>query len=293
MDKVTVVIPAYNAAPYIGATIESVLAQTYEDLEVIVVDDGSTDETPSILARYGERIRVIHQSNQGSSAACNAGVAAAQGKWIAFVDADDLWLPQKTQTQIEQCAGYVISHTDSWCFGESLVADVLRSSFEPLYRGQVLPKLLVVNFITKSSVLMLKDVYIAAGGFGNRYPAVEDWPLWLRVCADHELGLVEQPLVRYRVHSQSKSMAARKTAADHIRIIADAFSSGGVGARMPELRRSALASSYGVNSHYAAQSGDWAFAVRCALRSLAYRPANREVIKTLVKALLMPLGRPY
>lgn len=293
MDLVSVVIPAYNAERYIAAAVDSALAQTYPHCEVIVVDDGSTDRTPQILEGYGDRIRLHRQQNGGSSAACNAGVALARGRWIAFLDADDLWLPDKTRLQLERCGRLAISHTDSWCFGEALPQDVRRGSFEPLYGGQVLERLLVVNFITKSSVLMLREVYLEAGGFGNTYPAVEDWPLWLRVCARHELGLVDEPLVRYRVHPQSKSMAARRTATDHLRIIRDAFAPGGVGAHLPQLRRSALASSYGVNSHYAAQTGDWAFGARCAARALMYRPGHLEYWKMLARTLLMPLGRSY
>lgn len=293
MDLVSVVIPAYNAERYIAAAVDSALAQTYPNCEVIVVDDGSTDGTPQILAGYGDRIRVHRQANGGSSAACNAGVELARGRWVAFLDADDLWLPDKTRLQVERCGRFAISHTDSWCFGDSLSQDVRRSSFEPLYAGQVLERLLVVNFITKSSVLMLRDVYLEAGGFGSSYPAVEDWPLWLRVCAKHEIGLVDEPLVRYRVHAQSKSMAARRTAGDHLRIIRDAFAPGGVGAHLPQLRRAALRSSYAVNCHYAAQTGDWSFAARCALNALMYGPSDVSSWKMLAKTLLMPLGRPY
>ena len=293
MDLVSTIIPAYNAERYLAEAVDSALAQTHPNCEVIVVDDGSTDATAEILAGYGDRIRVVRQKNAGTAAACDAGAAAARGGWIAFLDADDVWLPEKIELQLARCAGFGISHTDSWCFGETLEREVLRSSFEPPYQGRVLHQLLVRNFITKSSVMVRKDVLEEAGGFGNKYLTVEDWPLWLRICARHELGYVDRPLVRYRVHPHSKSMAARRTTANHVRIIEDAFAPGGVGEAMPELRRHSLASSYRVNSHYAAGTGDWAFAAECSAKSLIHEPASMEGWKGLVKALLIPLGRKY
>ena len=97
--RISVVIPAYNAEPYIGRTVDSVLAQTRPAHEVIVVDDGSTDGTEAAVSRYGQEVRYIRQDNNGASAARNTGIEAAQGEWIAFLDADDEWMPEKLQRQ--------------------------------------------------------------------------------------------------------------------------------------------------------------------------------------------------
>lgn len=293
MHTVSIVIPTYNAARYLRQAIDSALAQTHGDKEIIVVDDGSTDDTSEILAAYAGRIRVLSQRNQGAAAACNAGAEAARGRWIALLDADDEWLPEKLAQQLRRCGQYVISHTDSVCFGTGIEGEIRRSSFEPPYHGQVLEHLLIRNFITKSSVLMLRETYLELGGFPRTSGAVEDWPFWLTVCAAHELGYVPEPLVRYRVHGQSQSMKARATHAAHLRIINDAFGAGGVGRNLPRLRARALASSCQINSHYAAQSGDWTFAVRCALNALRYEPANVRTWKNLIKSALIPLGVRY
>lgn len=293
MSKVSIVIPAYNADRYIREAIDSALYQTYSDREVIVVDDGSTDETARILANYGDKIRVIRQANQGTAAACNTAAIAAQGSWVAFLDADDVWFPEKLSKQLAMCAKFVISHTDSVCFGAALPDEIRRSSFTNLYEGSVLPQLLVSNFIIKSSVLMSRQAFISAGGFPKCHEAVEDWPLWLKVCAKGDLGYVAEALVKYRVHPASKSMKARATCAAHVAIISEAFGIGGVGEFHQNLRRRALAASFGINSHYAATSEDWPFAIRCALNALRFEPFALGVWKTLIKSMLIPLGKTY
>lgn len=293
MDLVSVIIPAYNCERYLRSTLDSALAQTYPACEIIVVDDGSTDSTPQILQEYQGRITYLTQRNAGSGAACNTAVRAARGKWIAFLDSDDLWLPNKIALQMEHLRDMPISHTDSICFGDSLATEIRRSSFEPPYDGMVLPRLLVKNFITKSSVMMLRDVYLECGGFDGRYVAVEDWPFFINVCAKYPLGYLPEPVVRYRVHAKSKSMASRRTLSDHVRIIEDAFAPDGVGAQLRSLRREALARSYRTNAHYAAESGDWSFAIRCALNSLMYGPLQAKTWRILAKSALIPCGRRY
>lgn len=293
MTTVSVIIPAYNAERYVARAIDSALQQTLRDTEVIVVDDGSTDRTSEILARYEGRIRVIRQANGGTAQASNNAVSVASGLWIAFLDADDEWLPTKLQKQIEYCANYKISHTDSICFGEGLPREIIRSEISRLHEGQVLRQLLIANFIIKSSVMIWKDLFIEAGGFPSQHEAVDDWPLWLKVCAEHELGFVPEPLVRYRVHRASKSMNARSTLGAHLAIIDEAFSPSGVGYHLRELRVQALASSYRINGHYAATSSDWQFAIFCALRAVRFAPMTVETWKILVKSALIPAGVPY
>lgn len=293
MELVSIIIPTYNTAKYLRESVESVLTQTYSEREIIVIDDGSTDSTPQILAEYGDAIQILRQTNQGSAAACNAGVAAAQGEWVAFLDADDIWLPEKLTRQIEHCRNSVISHTDSMCFGDALPTEIRRSSFEPPYSGSVLKELLIRNFITKSTVLMRRQAFQDLGGFDTSYIAVEDWPFFLKACAEHELGYLPEVVVRYRVHKKSKSMQGRKTLADHLRIINSTFGPNGVGASFPELCNKAFASSYQVNCHYSAESGDWPFAIYCALQALRYEPTAKRTWKKLIKSALIPLGVPY
>ncbi|NEP84931.1 MAG: glycosyltransferase family 2 protein, partial [Okeania sp. SIO3B3] len=102
MPCVSVIIPAYNRADLIGETVDSVLAQTHPDIEIIVIDDGSTDNTADVLATYGSALRVIRQANAGQQAARNAGIRAATGDYIAFLDSDDLWLPHRIEAQLQR-----------------------------------------------------------------------------------------------------------------------------------------------------------------------------------------------
>src|SRR5260370_11913693 len=102
LPKVSVIIPNYNYAHYIGQAVDSVLAQTYENTEIVVVDDGSHDTSEKLIAGYGERVRLIKQKNQGVSAARNTGVRETQGELLAFLDADDLWLPLKLEKQVQR-----------------------------------------------------------------------------------------------------------------------------------------------------------------------------------------------
>lgn len=293
MELISIIIPVYNAEKYLREAIDSALQQTYKECEVIVVDDGSTDNTPKILLEYRSQIQIISQSNQGSAAACNAGVKAAKGEWISFLDADDVWLPEKLARQMEDCGSNAISHTDSICFGDALTNEILRSSFEIPYSGKVLEHLLIRNFITKSTVLMRRQIFQELGGFDVSYISVEDWPFFLKVCAAHELGYLPDAVVRYRVHKKSKSMQGRKTLYDHLRIINEAFSKNGVGQHFPNLRQKALVSSYKVNSHYSAESSDWIFAVYCAIKALQLEPTCIKTWKNLIKAMLIPLGIQY
>jgi len=293
VELVSVIIPAFNAERYLRETLDSVLAQTWPACEVIVVDDGSTDSTPAILSEYAGRIRVLRQDNQGSATARNTAVSAASGAWIAFIDADDVWLPGKLTRQMQHCGRYAISHTDSVCFGDGLPREVLRSAVTTPYAGRVLKQLLVTNFISNSTVMMRRDVFLQYGGLNESLPGVEDWSLWLRVCADYELGYLPEPLVRYRIHRQSKSMNTRKRMADHLHIIDEAFGPTGVGRSLRRLRRRALASSFEINGHFAAESGDWTFAAWCAAQRLRYQPWAARGWKNLAKSALIPLGIRY
>lgn len=204
---VSVVVGAYNAAPWIRDTLDSALAQTLDDTEVIVVDDGSTDATPQILEAYGDAIRLVRQANQGPAAARNRGVAEARGTYVAFLDHDDLWLPDKLARQLDALRQ---APAAAWCYTDAAWFDSdtgqtmhLASQFAPPREGDVLLPLFGGNFLTFASTLVRRDVLEDAGGFDTS-PGVrnlDDWDLWLRVAERHPLVYVDAPLVRYRVHA--------------------------------------------------------------------------------------------
>ena len=202
---VSVVIPTRNHAAYVRQAIDSALAQTSPPLEVIVVDDGSTDETPRILAEYGERIRAIRQANSGVSVARNTGIAAARGDLIALLDSDDSWAPAKLERQVARMAAdpsLGLVH----CGSERVDADgrqlaVSLSGME----GWVAPALLTfepdVIVAPGSSLLVRKRIAEEVGGFDARLAPSEDWDFCYRVATRYPVGYVAEVLVRYRIHS--------------------------------------------------------------------------------------------
>ncbi len=210
--KVSVVIPAYNAERYIAQTLRSVFEQTYAPYEVIVVDDGSTDGTGRVVAQMGDRVRYERQANQGASAARNRGVELAQGEWIAFLDADDAWYPNRLEVQLDYAAsnpqvGFIYSDfalVDEG--GRVLEKDALRKRWEA-ERSKRNPKLdlTVLAFYDQpfpypSTVLMAKELLVKAGGFNLSFRANyhEDFEAFARVARLSPPHFIAQSLVKYR-----------------------------------------------------------------------------------------------
>jgi glycosyltransferase involved in cell wall biosynthesis len=206
--SVSIVIPAYNASATVRASVDSVLAQAVEDLEVIVVDDGSKDDTTEVARAIDDpRVKVIEQRNAGPSAARNAGLAAARGRYVGFLDADDLWLPTKLVRQLH----WLDAHPDVKAVqtGVFFVNDALevvsvrrcRPSHDPLLqtlRFQNLPAF-------PSTVVAERSCLMEIGGFDTSLAILEDWNLALQLALRGNLGSIEEPLALYRVHESNRS----------------------------------------------------------------------------------------
>lgn len=202
---VTVVIPTYNYGAYVGQAIESALAQTYPAVEVVVVDDGSTDDTPARLAAYGDRIRVVRQANQGLSAARNAGIAAAAGEFIALLDSDDAFHPRKLELQLRHLArnpavGLAGTHhfSDPARMWPAVEAD-------PAVRPVALDELVLRSPFSPSSAVFRASCAAAVGGFDAGLRSVEDRDFWIRVGAKSPVAVVAAELTYYRVTPGSMS----------------------------------------------------------------------------------------
>ena len=149
---VSVVIPAYNSEQYINECIDSVLNQTYQNYEIIVIDDGSTDNTVNLVKQYNnEKIKLYHQMNSGSGAARNLGVKQAHGKWIAFIDADDIWLPDKLHKHLENCSDHAWSHTDLYFHGDVYPKHTKTTELTSKHSGYILEDLLVENSMSSTN----------------------------------------------------------------------------------------------------------------------------------------------
>ena len=194
--RVSVVVPTFNRAWALAGAVDSVLAQTSSDFELIVVDDGSTDGTEALLAAYGNRIRVLCQSNAGVSAARNAGIVAARGELIAFLDSDDRWLPEKLAVQK--------SFFDAWpealiCQTEELwVRNGVRVNPRRRHQklsGDIFLPSLELCLVSPSAVMMRRQLFDRVGLFDETLPACEDYDLWLRAGCRFPIHLIDQPLI--------------------------------------------------------------------------------------------------
>ena len=214
---VSVVITTYNQARYIGATIASVLAQTYRDLEIIVVDDGSTDRTEAELGSHRSRVNYIRQRNRGVAAARNVGIRHATGRLLAFLDGDDLWEPDKIRRQREVAdahpgSGLIV--TDGVEFGPdgTIRESLFNPSIVPQFKDddtltlRCYRELIIQNLITTTSQVMVPRAVIDRVGVSDeRFPVSSDWDLYLRIAAEFEVTFVKACLVRYRYLPTSAS----------------------------------------------------------------------------------------
>jgi glycosyltransferase involved in cell wall biosynthesis len=197
---ISVIIPTYNRAGEVCRAIDSALAQTLPPFEVIVVDDGSTDETPSALARYGDRIRVLRQTNQGVSAARNAGIAVARGELLAFLDSDDAWLPRKLELQsarIDADPALGLVH----CGAEFEDSGIRLDGMEGSVATEILRLDRSVIVSHASSVMVPRRIAEEVGGFDARMRVSEDWDFCYRVAKHYRIAFVAEPLVIQARHA--------------------------------------------------------------------------------------------
>lgn len=205
---VSVIMPVYNGENFLKEAIESVIAQTYTDWELIIINDGSTDKTEEIIQDFltDKRLKYLFQENQGVAKARNNGVKKCQGEYLAFLDADDIWLSEKLEFQMKVvkrsiepifvCTNFFYINNNGEIKGE-LFSKNIKS-----YQGFVQKMLLTRNIISTSSVLMPKDIFLKLNGFNEKIKIKvgEDYEFWLRVSGLIKLVCLEKSLIKYRVH---------------------------------------------------------------------------------------------
>lgn len=207
---VSVIIPTYNRANLVGRSIQSVLSQTYRDFEVIIVDDASKDNTEDIIKSFfDKRIRYIrHKENKGGSAARNTGIRLAKGEFLAFLDSDDEWLPEKLEKQIEvfqkTSSDVGVVYTGYYWIGNN------TKTYTPPDRitqkdGNIQAALLKENFVTTSAALVKKECFEKLGLFDERFPALQDWELFIRFSKYYCFKCIDEPLAILYYQSASIS----------------------------------------------------------------------------------------
>ena len=223
---VSVVIPAFNAESVIGETLGSVRAQTFRDFEVIVVDDGSRDGTADIVRRFCEkdpRFCLLEQGNRGTSAARNAGLERARGEFIAFLDHDDVWFPEKLARQVELShadprANFLFANFYFWDGKQDL--HPMYESNQPLPEGDTLRQLIFGCCYCPLTVMVRRETLVSAGQFDTSERFSEDWDMWLRI---GERGIwargIREPLARYRRWPGSLTMNRLWSVDGNIRVL--------------------------------------------------------------------------
>jgi len=215
---VSVIIPAYNASLYISEAIQSVLEQDYKNIEIIVINDGSTDDTSSILEEFNNNIIIINQENSGAAVARNKGLRAARGEYIAFLDADDVWLPGKLYTQVK----YLEDHPDvgmvycSWSewypddngkysLPDNSLYQNLDSGVDKEHSGWLYTKLLREPILNTDAVMIRTSIVKEVGFFDETLLRGQDYDYWLRLSRLTQIHKLKAILCLYRIHSKSIS----------------------------------------------------------------------------------------
>lgn len=203
--KVSVIIPMYNAAPYLVETLQSVFSQSFQDYEVIVVDDGSTDHTLALARSFEPRIRVLSQANCGPAAARNLGFAHARGEYLAWLDSDDLWMPDMLQTQVDYLDTHLtigLVYGECWAFvtqgTQRVIVDKVGYTVSP-----DLKLLLYGDCIPTNTILMRRSCYEQVGDMNVSLIRGEDYEYLMRLVYQYEIAGVARPLAYYRWHTDS------------------------------------------------------------------------------------------
>ncbi len=282
--KVSVVIPTYNSADFLMEAVDSVLNQTWRDLEIIVVDDGSTDGTQDIVGRYGDRVRHVYKKNEGPSSARNMGIRMARGTYVAFLDSDDVWEPEKLRIQMDFMEGHpeiVLVCMDSRIIG---FREQRERKLKRDFIGNLFPLLYSKSFITTSSVLMIKDCFREIGYFNEELRTAEDYDVWLRVARQYPIAYLDQPLVGCRKHHDNVSRDKITLRQNALSVLEAHYDPREISARTYRIRVSNLHLYFG---RAYLRLGDIAMARKAFGRSLRLTPFRLRSIRYWLKARLM------
>lgn len=287
MNKLfSIIIPVYNGENFVSEAIESAISQIGVNSEIIVIDDGSTDNTINIIRGFGDRVTLYEQKNSGVSVARNYGASKANGQYLAFLDADDVWLPTKLKKQEEKLnKSFDLVYTNRLNIGQTGDLPEVHSEICGMPEGDIFEELLGGNFITNSSVVVKKTVYENIGGYDEELLTCEDWALWLKISACHHIGVCLEPLVKYRFHEGGKSRNYKRQAITREKIIRSILATP----RGLELSRRASAKiwskTHRTSAWASASSGDVMMSLSCYLKALACWPFDANCWYDLARVL--------
>lgn len=284
MPKVSVIIPAYNAEAFLSEAIESVLAQSFQDFEVIVIDDGSTDDSARIANSFGGNVFCLSQENRGLAAARNRGIAESKGELIALLDADDYWLAEKLEKQVELLereSEAVACFTLTENFNDQ--GETLETSVEPDY-ADIVEALLLYSCIIgpPSSVMIKRSALNKIGDFDMNFSQCADWDMWLRLAELGKVVYVNKPLVRYRIHPTNMSKNTPLLESDTFGVL-DKFFSDPAHFKFEPLKNNCYSNHWMIIAGCYLQAGQLAESLRCLWTGVRLYPKN------IVRPLSLPL----
>ncbi|MGD9835500.1 MAG: glycosyltransferase [Piscinibacter sp.] len=305
---VSVILPTYNCGRFVADAIDSVLSQTYQPIEVVVVDDGSTDDTLKVVARFGDRVRVFTQANAGPAAARNRAVSEARGEYLAFLDGDDLWLPGHTETLMGQferqsdCrvvyGGWLVWHPnqDGSFPPLQVPAPTLAPRVDPEGSGWLYSRLLFDSVIHIIASVIHRSVFDAVGGFDQTLRTGSDYDFWLKVSRRHPAVKLDVPVAVYRQNHSSVTYTLRKEN-NAYRLLNRAIESYGLvddaGHAVPPAaarrRLAALAFLHGYRHYW---DGDADVAVQSFRQALSHHPWQPKAAAYLLASLARCWGLP-
>lgn len=283
VQKVSVILPCYNGARWIGKAIQSVLAQTFEDLELVIVDDGSTDNSRDTIASYlsDGRVRYIFQENRGFSGANNTGIKESKGELIGFIGQDDLWTPNKLKVQVEYMDKYKnidLVHSDLYHIDSNGRIIKRRNPKVPktVSHKENVKELFLGNFICIQTAIVRRICFEDVGLFDEKMVAFSDHDLWLRMAGNLNIGYIKKPLVKKRYHRNRLTEARREaTIKDEFLIIKKAVS------QYPFLKkhmRNALSKRYYVWGLFLLDQGEKKDSRGKLLKAVKYDPYNFKAL---------------
>ncbi|MBN1344121.1 MAG: glycosyltransferase [Phycisphaerae bacterium] len=277
--RVSIVIPTYNRASLIGQTLDSVDRQTFRDFEVIVLDDGSTDRTPDLIrARHGP-VRYLRQERRGAAAARNHALAEAQGELVAFLDSDDLWLPEfleEVVSALNDAPNAALGYSDFRTIDAA--GSVLRGHRKRQHGGNVVAPLFASIFIHTSCVVARRERILEAGGFDEQLEATEDYDLWLRLSLTYPFVSVPKPLCLRRTHNGSLSRNGNvRILIRKAQLLEEFYRDHGNGAIPRDLARCRLAKTFYTAGKATARHWDFTESAGLFRRSMDYAGSARAM----------------
>jgi hypothetical protein len=298
LPRVSVVIPTYNRASYLIEAVESVLAQTYRDFEVIVIDDGSTDNTPEVASGFPPEVKYFRQENQGQSASRNRGIKLAQGEYTIFLDSDDVLLENTLQKSVT----FLDEHPEAgFCGGQFYTIDENgrplrqkkprgpRATFIRAGKDEITHLLVGTGGMHLSTVLIRRSCFEEVGLFDTSLPMSEDWDMWIRLSKKFSVGHLAEPMAKIRFHSQNitATTGVGVVQSAHTAVLESVFQDAKLGPLYEHLRKKAYFGLHCLCSRVSARTGHRWTSLLYLLRAVKTCPAmllKRRGVRLLMKS---------